>query len=88
NEVCLKIVLYYFHLYNSWKSLYEKEKDRNLLFLEKDYKHPYTYDKVLQYFKNKYPKDYISKSAALLDIKPEELLKYESDRDYFYNLFR
>ena len=26
NEVCLKVVLYYFYLYNSWRSIYEKEK--------------------------------------------------------------
>ncbi|CAN5774771.1 hypothetical protein BH10BAC3_BH10BAC3_05190 [soil metagenome] len=30
NEVSLKIVFHYFYLYNSWRKLYKKEKNRSL----------------------------------------------------------
>lgn len=88
NEVCLKIVLYYFYLYNSWKKTNEKEKDRDLTFLPKDFSHPYTYDIVIQYFKSKYPTDYAGKCAVMLGLQVENLLKYEYDRADFYNAFR
>ncbi|MBL8012408.1 MAG: hypothetical protein JNN05_01035 [Candidatus Omnitrophica bacterium] len=88
NEVCLKIVLHFFGMYNSWKYSNEKEKDRDLTFLEKDFKHPQTIDIVLWYFKLKYPSDYASKSSFLLDLSPADLLVYEKNRDDFYNFFR
>lgn len=88
NEVSLKIVLHYFYLYNTWKSIYEKEKDRNLTFLSKDFDHPFTYDIIIQYFKNKYPNDYAGKCSGMLDIPADKLLKYEYDRAEFYHSFR
>lgn len=45
NEVCLKIVLHFFGMYNSWKYSNKKEKDRDLTFLEKDFKHPQALDR-------------------------------------------
>lgn len=88
DEVCLKIVLYYFYLYNTWRRTYEKEKNRDLTFLPKDFNHPYTYDLVNQYFKNKYPADYAGKCADMLGMSVAEFLKYEYDRADFYNTFR
>lgn len=88
NEVCLKIVLYYFYLYNTWRATNEKEKDRNLTFLTKDFNHPYTYDVVIQYFRNKYPNEYAGKCADLLGMPVDKFLKYEYDRAAFYNAFR
>jgi hypothetical protein len=88
NEVCLKIVLHYFYLYNSWKYSNEKEKDRDLTFLPKDFQHPNTYDLIINYFKNKYPKDYAIKCASLIEKTADELLKYEYDQAAFYNAFR
>lgn len=88
NEVSLKIVIHYFYLYNTWKSLYEKEKDRDLTFRQEDYTHPNTYDKIIQFFRNKYPKDYVEKCAIILEIPPEILSKYEYDRHEFYSSFR
>ncbi len=88
HEVCLKIVLHYFYLYNTWKYSNEKEKDRDLAFLNKDFDHPNTYDIIIQYFKNKYPKDYAVKGAILLKKTSDELLRYEYNRDEFYNAFR
>ncbi|MGB4959138.1 MAG: hypothetical protein WBO36_06645 [Saprospiraceae bacterium] len=88
NEVSLKIVLYYFQLYNSWRSIYEKYKDKDLTFLNKDYTHPYTYDLIINYFRLKYPEDYIKIAAAMINKSPSEVLKYKTDRDDFYNSFR
>ncbi|MBK6546225.1 MAG: hypothetical protein IPG12_13260 [Saprospiraceae bacterium] len=88
NEVCMRIVLHYFYLYNSWKYSNEKEKDRDLTFLAKDFKHPNSMDIIIQYFKNKYPKDYAGKCASILGITAEELLKYENNNNEFYSSFR
>lgn len=88
HEVSLKVVLHYFYLYNSWKYSNENEKDRDLAFLQKDFHHPYTYDTILQYFKLKYPGDYALKCACLTEKTADELLKYEYDRNSFYNSFR
>ena len=88
NEICLKIVVYYFYLYNSWRTSNPNKKSIDLNFLKKDFDHPYTYDIIIQYFKNKYPEDYEHKSSVMLDIPVEKLLKYEYDRAEFYKAFR
>ena len=88
DEICLRVALHYFYLYNSWRSVSEKEKNRSLAFLQKDFSHPNTRDKVIQFFKRTYPNDYAAKSAALLGMKTDELLKYETDNRDFYNAFR
>lgn len=88
NEVCLKIVLYWYGLHNSWKYSNEKEKDRDLSFQLKEIQHPYTMDILIPYFKNKNPNDYAEKCASLLDISTDKLLKDESDRAFFYASFR
>jgi hypothetical protein len=35
--VSLKIVLYYFYLYNMWRNMYKRERDRDLTFLKKTF---------------------------------------------------
>ncbi|MBK7233699.1 MAG: hypothetical protein IPH93_15930 [Saprospiraceae bacterium] len=88
HDVCLKIVIHYFYIYNLWRSYNEKEKDRDLKFLKKDLNHPNTYDMVMQYFKNKYPTEYLNKSSHFLNHPLDKLKKYEYNRDEFYNAFR
>jgi len=88
HEICLKIVVYYYYLYNSWRTSNPNKKSIDLNFLKKDFDHPYTYDIIIQYFKNKYPEDYEHKSSVMLDIPVEKLLKYEYDRAEFYKAFR
>lgn len=88
NEVCLKIVLHFFGLYNSWKYSNEKHKDLDLTFHPKDFNHPYTQDIIIPYFKNKYPNDYAGKCGSLLGLSAAELLRDESNRADFYNDFR
>ncbi len=88
NEVCLKIVLFFFGMYNSWKYSNEKQKDLDLTFQAKDFNHPYTQDIIIPYFKNKYPNDYADKCASILGITPEKLLTDEYNRAAFYNDFR
>jgi len=88
HDVCLKIVIHYFYIYNLWRNYNEKEKDRDLKFLKKDLNHPNTYDMVMQYFKNKYPAEYLTKSSQFLNQTLDKLKKYEYNRDEFYNAFR
>ena len=88
HEVSLLIAIYYFFLYNSWKYSNPKEKDRSLAFSENNFTHPYTYDRVITFFKLRYPDEYAMKSAILLAMTPDAVLKYEADRYAFYAYFR
>jgi hypothetical protein len=88
HEVCLHIAIYYFFLYNSWKYSNPKHKDRSLSFPPEDFTHPYTYDKIIHFFKLRYPDEYAAKSAILLDMTPDAVVKYEADRHAFYASFR
>lgn len=82
-KVCLKIVLGHFYIYQMWRSLYEKEKNRDLTFLEKDFNHPSTSDTVISYFKSTYPKKYASKSAAFLGMTLDQFEQHEKNRQLF-----
>lgn len=88
HEVSLHIAIYYFFLYNSWKYSNPNEKNRSLAFSEDNFTHPYTYDRVITFFKLRYPEEYAVKSAILLAMTPDAVLKYEADRHAFYTSFR
>jgi hypothetical protein len=65
-KIALKIVLHYFYMYQLWRTLYEKEKDRDLTFIGTDFDHPQTSDMIISYFKKSDPKDYIDKCLIML----------------------
>lgn len=88
HEVSLQVVLHYLAQYNSWRNLYEKYRDCDLGFQEKDFDHPFTHDILLSYFKNRYPKDYGRICGSLANKQPEVMLEYERNRDYFYDLYK
>ncbi len=54
-NVTFYIVLTYFQMYNHWRKMYEREQNRNLTFLQKDFDHPYTASAIVDYFKKKIP---------------------------------
>lgn len=81
--VSLKIVLHYFYMYQLWRSIYEKEKNRSLAFLSGDFDHPGTADEIISYFKGKYRRNYRAKCAAMLGMNAEEFSRYEKGREDF-----
>lgn len=83
--ISITIVLHCLYLYNSWKSMYKKQENRDLQFNEKDFSHPSTHDKVFNYFKIKYPNDWEEKCAVLLGMKLSELKVYYKTRENFQN---
>lgn len=68
-EVCLKKVLHYFYLYNSWRTLYEKEKNRSRELVEKDFSHPNTNDKIIQYLNIKMPQNILINASLCVVLK-------------------
>ena len=82
-HVCLKIVLFYYYMYNHWRTAYKKEKYRDLTFQRKDFNHPYTDYKIMAYFKNKYPLDYASRCEIMLNLAPEKFREYELQKEQF-----
>jgi hypothetical protein len=81
NNISLKIVLQYLYMYNMWRRLYEKEKDRDLKFVSDDFEHPATHDMIIGYFKNKYPGNYSVQCAVLLGMSTDRFKKYEEERE-------
>ena len=73
NNVCLKIALSYFQIYNHWRTMYKRETNRDLTFIQKDYDKTDTINIVIGYFKNKYPIDYVDKCVAMLGMTNIEL---------------
>jgi hypothetical protein len=84
-KIALKIVLYYFYMYQLWRSMYEKEKDRDLTFIVTDFDHPQTADMIISYFKKSNPKDYIDKCLIMLSMSKEKFNDYEIARQAFFN---
>jgi hypothetical protein len=77
------IVLHYLYLYNSWRSMYHKQENRDLKFNEKDFTNPSTYDIVFNHFKIKYPNDWEDRCAILLGMGLSELKAYYNTREDF-----
>jgi hypothetical protein len=84
-NVSLKIVLYYFYMYNHWRTMYEREKNRDLTFLQKDFEHPYTSYQIIDFFKNLYPGKYAEKCEIMLGMTQDEFRVYAERKEQFDN---
>lgn len=84
-RVSIEIVLYYFYIYNAWRSIYKKQENKDLTFNEKDFNNSATHDMVFNYFKTKSPNDWEEKCAILLGMELDELKAYYKTREAFYN---
>lgn len=84
NALSLKIVLHYLYMYNSWKTMYKKQGNRDLKFDNKDLNNTSTHDLIFEYYKNSYPEDWEEKCSILLGIGLEELKAYYKNRQSFY----
>ncbi|MBP7210583.1 MAG: hypothetical protein EOL95_11610 [Bacteroidia bacterium] len=84
-RVSIAIVLYYLYMYNSWRSMYSKQENKDLRFNEKDFSDPSTHDIVFNYFKTRYPSNWENKCAVLFGMAIAELKDYYKTREDFYN---
>lgn len=83
--ISIAITLHYLYLYNSWRSMYKNQENRDLKFNEKDFSHPFTHDILFNYFKTKYPNDWEDKCAVLLGMELSKLKAYYKTREDYYN---
>ena len=86
-QACFKIVVFYFYLYNLWRAIYENQKDRDLNFLISDFDHPYTFDKIREFFIRKYPDSYAEKCAVMLGMRIDAFKEYEQRREDLYDMW-
>jgi hypothetical protein len=84
-NVSLNIVLYYFQMYNHWRTMYKRGKNKDLIFLQKDFNHPYTSYRIIYFFKKIYPDNYADKCEIMLGMTSEEFNKYEIRKVQFDN---
>ena len=85
DNVSLKIALHYFQMYNHWRTLYKKETNRDLTFIQKDFEHPYTSDIIVDYFKKRYPDNYINNCEIMLNMTTEQVKSYVVRKEQFDN---
>jgi hypothetical protein len=84
-KVSLGIVISYFQMYNLWRLSYKREKNRDLTFIKKDFEHPYTNHRILEYFKKAYPDNYSEKCEIMMDLTKEEFREFEIYKEKFDN---
>lgn len=73
NNVCLKIAHRYFQMYNHWRSMYKREANRDLAFLQNDFESTGTIHTVIGYFQNMYPENYEEKCEVMLGMSNTKL---------------
>jgi hypothetical protein len=83
--VSFNIVLHYFQMYNHWRTLYKREKNRNLTFVEKDFEHISTSYHIIDSFKRKYPENYSEKCESMLGMNKEQFTEFEKKKKQFDN---
>jgi hypothetical protein len=86
SNVSLKIALRYFQMYNHWRTIYKRETNRDLTFMQKDFEHPYTLDTIVDYFKSQYPNNYIDKCQVMLNMTTVQVKDYVIRKEQFDNL--
>ena len=85
NNVSISIVLHYLYMYNTWRNTYKNKANLNLQFNEQDFSNPATFDMIISYYRKLYAKDWVEKSNIRLGMTIEDLRKYYSEREKFYN---
>lgn len=85
-NMCVRIVLYYFQMYNHWRTMYKRETKRDLTFLSKDFEHTFTAYQIIDHFKKMYPGTYAEKCEKILEMSPSQFKEYELEKDRFDNM--
>jgi hypothetical protein len=86
-KISIKIVLRFFYMYQLWRTMYVKEKKRDLTFLQKDFNNLSTADTIVSYFKTTYPNSYTDKSETMLDMTADEFKEFEKNRKAFFEMW-
>jgi hypothetical protein len=65
--------------------IYKRETKRDLTFIQKDFEHPYTSFKIVDYFKKMYPDNYAARCEVMLGMTPEQFKEYNIRKEQFDN---
>lgn len=85
DNVCLMIALNYFQMYNHWRTMYKRETNRDLTFIQKDFDNTDTINIVINYFKNKYPSNFENKCEVILGMTNARLKKAILRKEQYEN---
>lgn len=80
----LRIVLHWFYIYQIWRGMYVRERNRDLAFRTEDFSHPQTWDIIIDFAKARYPLRYDAICLRLLEMPPDAFRNYEKNRKGFY----
>ncbi|CAM1362581.1 conserved hypothetical protein [Tenacibaculum litopenaei] len=87
NELAEYLSLYFFKQYKEYRRLYPKSKKRYSTFNTKDLENPLTHDLIINFFKERFNENYRNYSSKILGINNDEFLKYEKNRNDFYDMW-
>lgn len=76
---------YYYKQYQRFGIQYPKSVKRYSTFKIADLKHPFTYEKVINFFKQKTPAGYAELSKILLQKNDLELQEFEKMMNHYHN---
>lgn len=86
-ELSEEVADYYYNQYCRFRKQYPKSVKRYSKFMLKDLDHPTTLEMIIKYFKRTEGDNYRNYCMILLKMNEEELIKFEKDREDFYNMF-
>lgn len=87
NELSEAITKYYYEQYSRFGNEKPKSTKRYSSFQTKDLDHPYTFEIIIKFFKEKVGNKYPQYVMQLLPMTKDELKKFEKNREDFYNIF-
>ena len=85
--VSKNVMEYYYDQYQRFRKQYPKSIKRYSSFQIKDLDHPYTREMVIKTLKEMVGDDYERYATLFLNMTPEELKKFEKNREEFYKMF-
>lgn len=83
--ISVKIVMFYLYMYNSWRNSYRKQENIDLRFKNKDFNDASTFDIIFNFYKTKYPNQWLDKCSVILGMEMDRLIEYYENRTKFYN---
>lgn len=86
-DLCDRITEYYYEQYTRFRKQHPKSVKRYSSFQAKDLNHPYTFEIVIQYLKEKTGANYKEYAGVLLKRTWAEVTELEKKREEFYNMF-
>ncbi|NEU06838.1 hypothetical protein GZH53_00800 [Flavihumibacter sp. R14] len=87
DQLCQQLSEHFYDQYSRFRDQYPKSVKRYSGFQIKDLDHPFTFELIVKFLKDKLGRDYKEFACLLLNMTEIELADFEKNRRDFYNMF-